>query len=407
MELLSPAGNMAKLEAAVAYGADAVYFSGAEYGLRAYAGNFTEEEIGSAMKYLHNRGKKGYLAVNAYARDHEIPGLKDYLKKMAALEVDAFIISDPGVFWLAADTAPNIDRFISTQANTTNSSAVRFWAEQGAKRVILARELSKEELAAMSHKPSCELEVFAHGALCISYSGRCLISAYMSGRDANRGECAQPCRWKYKSAAIREETRRNQDMEIAEDKAGTYLYNAKDLCLINRVGELAKIGITSLKIEGRMKSVMYVAVVTGVYRRAIDLALKNPEEYSADPYWRTLLESVSNRSYTEGFYAGVPDRDAMNYDSSAYIRNSDFLGVARGNNGNCLEVECTGKFITGETLSLLTPELKEYDLTVKEIRNSKGVSLEFSRSNEIMTIPSDIRAPKLSILRRILIPTCN
>ena len=401
MELLSPAGNMEKLEAVVAYGADAVYFSGLEFGLRAYAGNFTLKEIDGAMRYLHSMGKRGYLTVNAYLRDNEISALKEYLDKAASLGTDAFIISDPGVFRLAAEVAPNVDRYISTQANTTNSSAVRFWAEQGAKRIILARELSREEVAELSFQPPCELEIFVHGAVCISYSGRCLISAYMTGRQANSGECAQPCRWKYKPFFIQEETRPAQDMEIAEDKNGAYLYNAKDICLIDRVGELANMRVSSLKIEGRMKSVMYAAVVTGVYRQAIDKALKDPDGYAAEPSWRTLLESVSHRGYTEGFYANVPDRDAMNYESSAYVRNADFLGVVEKSGNGRLEVACRGKFTVGESLTLLTPALEEAPLTVTEIFDAKGTPLEFSRTGETIKIFSDTLAPERSILRRV------
>ncbi len=393
---------MEKLEAAVAYGADAVYFGGEAFGLRAYAGNFTLEEIGRAMKYLHDRGKKGYLTVNAYARDHELSALEEYLRKTAALGVDAFIIGDPGVFRLAVKAAPRVERHISTQANTTNSSAIQFWAEQGAKRAILARELPKEELAEIARGPACEIEVFVHGAVCISYSGRCLISAYMAGRDANRGECTQPCRWSYKSAVIQEETRPMQDMEIAEDETGTYLYNAKDICLINRVGELAKMGVSSLKIEGRMKSVMYAAVVTGVYRRAIDLALKNPDAYTADPHWQTFLDSVSNRHYTEGFYSKVPDREAMNYETSAYVRNADFLGVVRKSGGGWLEADCRGKFTPGETLTILTPSLEEIALAVSEIRDVKDTPLEFSRSSETVKIRTDKEIPAWSLLRRHL-----
>jgi putative protease len=402
MELLSPAGNFEKLVTAVTYGADAVYFGGEAFGLRAQAGNFTLEEMKEALEYLHARGKRGYLTVNAYARDYELDELKTYLKTVADIGVDAFIISDPGVFHLAKEAAPQVERHISTQANTTNSAAVAFWKAQGASRVIMARELPQKELESVAKNAPIEIECFVHGAVCISYSGRCLMSAYMTGRDANRGECTQPCRWKYNPPSqvsyIQEVTRKTQDMEMIEEPDGTYLYNAKDLCLIDRVGELAAMGVSSLKIEGRMKSMMYVATTTAVYRRAIDLAMKDPINYKSDPEWRKLLNSVSNRHYVEGFYATIPDKDAMNYETSAYVRTSDFLGVVT--NSTPLTVECRGKFLPNEKLEIFTPTLERIEFAASALLNPKGESVANSRAGDILVLECAVNAPVGSILRR-------
>lgn len=406
MELLSPAGNMEKLKMAVQYGADAVYFGGNIFGLRANAGNFSMEEMRDAMEYLHNAGKKGYLTLNAYIRDSELNELKLYIKETSKI-VDAYIISDPGIFALASELAPDVEKHISTQANITNSQAVNFWADNGASRVVVARELPKAELAALVKNSKIDIEAFVHGAICISYSGRCIISAYMTGRDANRGECTQPCRWNYQ---VKEVTRPKQDFDIEEDERGTYLYNAKDLCLIDRIGELSDMGVKSLKIEGRMKSAMYTAVVTGVYRKAIDCALKG--DYTPNPKWRELLDSVSNRHYTEGFYSSVPDKDAMNYESSAYIRNADFLGVTKNfseTNGKIkFSLECRAKLTAGEKLEILTPELDSISFTPQkiifknELAESTKPSLTFEIEGEIENYNGEKIADS-SLLRRQLV----
>lgn len=388
MELLSPAGNMEKLKMAVLYGADAVYFGGNIFGLRANAGNFSIEEMQKAMEYLHNAGKKGYLTLNAYIRDSELDKLKQYIKETSRL-VDAYIISDPGVFALAAELAPEVERHISTQANITNSQAVNFWADKGASRVVVARELPKAELAALIKNSKIDIEAFVHGAICISYSGRCIISAYMTGRDANRGECTQPCRWNYQ---VKEVTRPKQDFDIEEDERGTYLYNAKDLCLLDRIGELHDMGVKSLKIEGRMKSAMYTAVVTGVYRKAIDRALKG--DYAADNKWRELLDSVSNRHYTEGFYSFVPDKEAMNYESSAYIRNADFLGVIKNfsetDTKAKFSLECRAKLTIGERLEILTPELDSIIFTPQKII-FKGEPVDNTKPSLVFEIEGELK----------------
>jgi putative protease len=347
MELLSPAGNMAKLKTAVLYGADAVYFGG-EFSLRANAGNFTPEEIEKALIYLHDRGKNGYLAVNIFPKENELKDIESYLKEIAPLGVDALIIADMGVFAIARKILPSTPIFISTQANVTSSMAADIWSELGAKRVILARETAREELAEIIKRSKCEIEVFVHGAICISYSGRCLMSAYMADRAANSGECAQSCRWKY----IAELTRPDEALAIEEDRRGTYLYNAKDLCLIERVGELFNMGTASIKIEGRMKSELYTALTTAIYRQAVNSARSGNFIYN--PVWREKLESISNRSYTEGFYAGAADSAAMNYASAAYIRKTDLAGVIEKITSKGAEIVCRAKIKKGESVSVLS-----------------------------------------------------
>ena len=395
MELLSPAGNMEKLKAAVLYGADAVYFGTDAFSLRAKAGNIPLDEIPVALEYLHERGKKGYLTLNSFLRDYEEDMLIKYAKATAEMKVDGFIVSDPGVFSLVRRVSPEVPVSISTQANTTNSAAVRFWAEAGARRVILARELSREELSGIVENSPIEVEMFCHGAICISYSGRCLISAYMAGRDANRGECAQPCRWNY---TIQEATR-DDNMEIEEDRDGTYLYNAKDLALIDRVGELFDMGVASLKIEGRMKSVMYVAVTTAVYRKAIDEAKVG--SFSATENMRRLLSSVSNRHYTEGFYSGRSDEDCMNYASSAYVRGTDFVGVVEEVLDEGLLIDCRGRFKKGENLSFFTPDLAEPEISIDYIECA-GEILDYTKPGQKVFVKTQLKVPEGSILRRTL-----
>ena len=364
MELLSPAGNFEKMKAAVLFGADAVYFGGPSFGLRAFAGNFTFDEMEESLKYLHERGKKGYVTVNVFPSTKEFDEIETYLKRCAAVGADGLIISDPGIFYTAKKAGIDIPISISTQANITNLAAVNFWAEQGASRVIMAREVSEDDLRKTAAEANCEIEVFIHGAICISMSGRCLISSYMTGRDANKGECTHPCRWKY---ALMEETRPGNYYPVYEDERGTYLYNSKDLRLLERIGVLEKMGIKSGKIEGRMKSVMYVSVVTGVYRAAINAAMGNPDAYQVDENWRFLLDSVSNRGYTEGFFGGDNDVDSMNRDTGGYRRGADFLGVVKGSKDNEIVVSAKAKFTKGEEVSVLEPGLKRTNVILEAI----------------------------------------
>ena len=398
MELLSPAGNFEKLKAAVRFGADAVFMGGPAFGLRANAGNFSFDEMEEAFKYLHDRGKKGYVTVNIYPQTHELDDIRKYLKKCEQLGADALIISDPGIFSIVKQEGIKTPVSISTQANTTNLAAVNFWASLGAHRVIMAREVRREDLIEIMKHAQCEVETFIHGAICISMSGRCLISSYMTGKDANNGECTHPCRWNY---ALMEEKRDGEYFPVYEDERGTYLYNSKDLCLLDRIGELVKMGFASGKIEGRMKSIMYVSIVTGVYRQAIDAAMKDADNYKPLPEWRQLLESVSNRGYIEGFYGGEYDAAAINRETSGYSRSAAFLGVALKDSSNDeLEITCRAKFTPNEEITILTPDLKKINVTPEIVLDEGGNKIEATRPNYIYKIPFKDKAPEGSLIMR-------
>ena len=398
MELLSPAGNFEKLKAAVRFGADAVFMGGPAFGLRANAGNFSFDEMEEAFKYLHDRGKKGYVTVNIYPQTNELESIRQYLKKCEQLGADALIISDPGIFSIVKQEGIKTPVSISTQANTTNLAAVNFWASLGASRVIMAREVRKEDLVEIMKNAQCEVETFIHGAICISMSGRCLISSYMTGKDANNGECTHPCRWNY---ALMEEKRDGEYFPVYEDDRGTYLYNSKDLCLLDRIGELVKMGSASGKIEGRMKSIMYVSIVTGVYRQAIDLAVKDADNYKPLPEWRHLLESVSNRGYIEGFYGGEYDTNAVNRETSGYSRSAAFLGVALKDSSNDeLEITCRAKFAPDEEITILTPDLKKIKVITEIVLDEGNNKVEATRPNYIYKIPFKDKAPEGSLIMR-------
>ena len=398
MELLSPAGNFEKLKAAVRFGADAVFMGGPAFGLRANAGNFSFDEMEEAFKYLHDRGKKGYVTVNIYPQTHELDDIRKYLKKCEQLGADALIISDLGIFSIVKQEGIKTPVSISTQANTTNLAAVNFWASLGAHRVIMAREVRREDLIEIMKHAQCEVETFIHGAICISMSGRCLISSYMTGKDANNGECTHPCRWNY---ALMEEKRDGEYFPVYEDERGTYLYNSKDLCLLDRIGELVKMGSASGKIEGRMKSIMYVSIVTGVYRQAIDAAMKDADSYKPLPEWRQLLESVSNRGYIEGFYGGEYDTNAINRETSGYSRSAAFLGVALKDSSNDeLEITCRAKFAPNEEITILTPDLKKINVTPEIVLDEGGNKIEATRPNYIYKIPFKDKAPEGSLIMR-------
>ena len=324
-ELLAPAGTMEKLQMALAYGADAAYLGGAQFGLRAFGGNFTNEEIRAAVNLAHGVGKKIYVTVNVFPHNDDLVSLPDYLRFLADVEVDAVLVADLGVFMLAREVAPQLPVHISTQANNVNWRTVRAWQELGAERVVLARELSREEIREIRRHTDVEMELFVHGAMCISYSGRCLLSSYFTGRDANRGGCAQSCRWKY---ALVEESRPGECYPIEEDARGTYIMNSKDLCLLPYLDEVVDSGIDSLKIEGRMKSVHYVASVVKAYRMALDACLTSTS-YKVREEWLTELEKVSHRSYTTGFFFGKTTEADQIYGSSSYEQTSDFVGLVR------------------------------------------------------------------------------
>lgn len=393
-ELLAPAGSFEKMQAAVLYGADAVYFAGSGFGLRARAGNFEPDEMDKALKFLHERGKKGYVTVNAYLKNKEFESLEHYMGILNELKPDALIISDPGVFSTAKKYAPNVPIHISTQANVTNLATVEFWHSLGAERVILARELGADEIRHICKNTSCEIEVFVHGAMCISMSGRCLMSNYMTGRDANAGDCAQSCRWKY---SLVENTRPGQYFPVEQDERGTYFYNSKDLCLLDYVGELADMGVKSLKIEGRMKSVMYVSAVTGVYRQAINKAATGI--YEVDPEWRRLITSVSHREYTEAFYGGEAGPESMNYGTNSYVRGYEFMAQALYDHELGTVVEAKAKFHPNEAVTVLTPDMKEVDVVIHKILDMNG-NEQPNTKPAMKYILTKFKLPEGSIIRK-------
>ena len=329
IEVLSPAGNMDKLKMAIRYGADAVYCAGQSFGLRASSSNFSNEELKEAVEFVHSHGKKIYVTCNIIPHNEDLVGLEDYLKFLESIKVDAIIVADLGIFLLAKRVAPNLERHVSTQANTTNYLTTEFWKEQGATRVVVAREVSIADIKTMKEAADIEIEAFVHGAMCISYSGRCLLSNYFTTRDANRGQCTQACRWKY---SLVEENRPGEYYPIEEDQHGTYIFNSKDLCLLKYSPDLVEAGVDSLKIEGRMKSVHYAATVTKVYREAVDSYLADPEHYEVKPEWIEELEKISHRPYTEGFSVEKPDETAQNYGQSSNTQTHDFIGLVEGYN---------------------------------------------------------------------------
>lgn len=330
IELLSPAGNMDKLKMAIRYGADAVYCAGQAFGLRAGSANFNNEELREAVEFVHAHGKKIYVTCNIIPHNEDLVGLEDYLQYLESIHVDAIIVADLGIFLLAKRVAPGLELHVSTQANTTNYLTTEFWKEQGAARVVVAREVSIKDIKTMRESADIEIEAFIHGAMCISYSGRCLLSNYFTTtRDANRGQCAQACRWKY---SLVESNRPGEYYPIEEDQHGTYIFNSKDLCLLKHIPELYEAGVDSLKIEGRMKSVHYVATVTKVYREAIDTYLKEGKDWYVRDEWMEELEKISHRPYTEGFSVEKPDETAQNYGKSSNTQTHDFIGLVEGYN---------------------------------------------------------------------------
>ena len=325
-ELLAPAGNLEKMKMALLYGADAVYLGGKAFGLRAFGGNFTYEELKEAIDFAHERGKKVYVTVNIFPHNSDIEKLPEYLRYLQEIQVDALLVADLGVFSLCRKLIPDMELHISTQANNTNWATVNAWKEMGAKRVVLAREMSLNEIREIREKCDVDLEMFMHGAMCISYSGRCLLSNYFTGRDSNRGSCAQSCRWKY---ALVEETRPGKYFPIEEDERGTYIMNSKDMCLMPHIKDVIESGVDSLKIEGRMKSVHYAASVTKAYRLAIDSYFADPENFTVKQEWMDELEKVSHRAYTTGFYYHQPDAYDQIYGKTSYDQTSDFVGLVR------------------------------------------------------------------------------
>ena len=397
-ELLAPAGNMEKLHMALLYGADAVYLGGKMFGLRAFASNFSLAEMDEAVAFAHSLHKKVYVTVNIFAHNEDINNLPDYLRNLQAIGVDALLISDFGVWSVAREIIPEMPLHVSTQANTTNWAAVKAWENLGASRVVLARELSFREMKEIGSKTEVELEAFVHGAMCISYSGRCWLSSYLTGRDGNRGACAQVCRWEF---SLTEKNRPGEVYDVAGDDQGTYIMNSKDLCLLPYLPQLMEAGICSFKIEGRMKSAHYAASVVSVYRRAIDACWRDPQHFTVKQEWLDELEKVSHRPYTTGFALGKPDATAQVYTTSSYLQTHEFVGLVRDWDNGRLTVEQRNHMKEGETLEVFCPDGSLRTLVLKEMRNQDGEPIVAAQHPQmVFTCRAAESIPESSILRR-------
>ncbi|MDI9242274.1 peptidase U32 family protein [Fusibacillus kribbianus] len=401
-ELLIPASSLEVLKTAVRYGADAVYIGGEAFGLRAKAKNFSMEEMAEGIRFAHERGVKVYVTANILAHNEDLPGVRRYFRELREIGPDALIISDPGVFAIAKEEAPELERHISTQANNTNYGTYLFWYGQGAKRVVSARELSLEEIKEIrEHIPDdLEIETFIHGAMCISYSGRCLLSNYFTGRDANRGACTHPCRWKY---AVMEESRPGEYLPVYENERGTFLFNSKDLCMIEHMPDVLTAGIDSLKIEGRMKTALYVATVARTYRRAIDDYFESEETYRKNLDWyRAEIGKCTTRQFTTGFFYGKPGSDTQIYDNSTYNQEYIYLGIA----GELLSdgrfsLEQKNKFSVGETIEIMKPSGENIETLVEGIFDEEGNSQESApHARQRLQIKLSHSPEKYDILRK-------
>ena len=376
-ELLVPASSLEVLKIATIFGADAVYIGGEAFGLRAKARNFTKEEMAQGIAFAHEHGVKVYVTVNILAHNYDLEGVREYLKELKELAPDALIIADPGIFTYAKEICPEIERHISTQANNTNYETYRFWYQLGAKRVVTARELSLEEIRKIrAHIPDdMEIETFIHGAMCISYSGRCLLSNYLVGRDANQGACTHPCRWKY---SIVEESRPGEYMPVYENERGTYIFNSKDLCMIEHMDDILTSGIDSLKIEGRMKTALYVATVARTYRKAIDDYFEDPAKYQANMSWyQEQIAGCTYRKFTTVFFYGKPSEEAQIYDNNTYEKGYTYLGFAeKADERGLVQITQRNKFSVGETIEIMKPDGENKIVMVKAIYDEEGNSVE-------------------------------
>ncbi|MDE7156884.1 MAG: U32 family peptidase [Lachnospiraceae bacterium] len=408
-ELLIPASSLEVLKIAVIYGADAVYIGGEAFGLRAKAKNFSLEEMAEGVEFAHEHNVKVYVTANILAHNRDLPGVREYFEELKQVQPDALIISDPAIFTIAKEILPDMEIHISTQANNTNYGTFNFWHGLGAKRVVTARELSLEEIKEIrKHIPEdLEIETFVHGAMCISYSGRCLLSSFMAGRDANQGACTHPCRWKY---SVVEESRPGEYMPVYENERGTYIFNSKDLCMIEHIPELVDSGIDSLKIEGRMKTALYVATVARTYRMAIDDYKKDVEYYkSRIPYYKEEISKCTYRQYTTGFFFGKPDENTQIYDSNTYMKEYTYLGTVgelyTGENeavmGGCYHMEQRNKFSVGETVEIMKRNGKNQKVTVRAIYNETGERMESApHPKQSLYINLGTELNKYDIIRR-------
>lgn len=401
-ELLIPASSLEVLKTAVIFGADAVYIGGEAFGLRAKAKNFSLKEMKEGVSFAHSRQVKVYVTANILAHNEDLEGVRLYFEELKAVAPDALIISDPGIFTIAREVLPDMELHISTQANNTNYGTYRFWHKLGAKRVVTARELSLEEIKEIRANipEDLEIETFVHGAMCISYSGRCLLSSFLAGRDANRGACTHPCRWKY---AVMEESRPGEYMPVYENERGTYIFNSRDLCMIEHIPELVEAGIDSLKVEGRMKTALYVAAVARTYRLAIDDYKKDPGYYKSRlPFYREEIAKCTYRQFTTGFFFGKPNEETQIYDNNTYIKEYTYLGiVGRRNEKGLYRIEQRNKFSVGETLEVMKPDGRNVSAVVKAIQDEEGNPQESApHPKQVLYVDLGTGLAEYDILRR-------
>ncbi|MGB9839209.1 peptidase U32 family protein [Thermovenabulum sp.] len=401
-ELLAPAGNLEKLKYAIYYGADAVYVGGKDFSLRAKADNFTLEELEEGINFAHERGKKVYVAINIFPHNEDIENLPSFIKNIAKMGADAFILSDPGVLMLVKELAPDMKVHLSTQANSTNWKSCLFWHNVGVNRIILARELSLREIKEIREKvpETLELEIFVHGSMCISYSGRCLLSNYLTFRDANRGECAHPCRYKY---YLVEEKRPGQYFPVFEDERGTYIFNSKDLCMLDKIPEILNIKIDSLKIEGRMKSLHYVAQITKLYREALDIAVKNPDGFVFKDEWRRELLKITHREYTHGFYFGKPDVNAQIYSTSSYLNEYEFVGLVKDYDEKTKKaiIEQRNPVKIGDEVEILSPDRESFSFVINRMWDMEGNEILIApHPKQMFQVEAEIPLKPYDILRK-------
>jgi len=401
-ELLAPAGSLEKLKMAVVYGADAVYLGGEAYGLRAYAENFSLDDLKEGVKFAHDRGKKVYITMNIFPHNEDLENMPDYIKEVEKVGVDAIILSDPGVLSLVKEIAPDMEIHLSTQANNINWMSANFWHKQGVKRIILARELSFNEIKEIREKtpPSLELEIFVHGAMCISYSGRCLLSSYMAGRDSNRGLCAHPCRWKY---YLMEEKRPGEYFPVYENERGTFIFNSKDLCMIEYIPQIIESGVTSLKIEGRMKSSFYVATVVKAYRQALDSYYQNKDNFVLDPKLLEEVAKASHREFSTGFFFNKPDSQSQIYNTSSYIREYDFVGVVQNYDKatKIATIEQRNRMYKGEEIEVVNPKGDFFVHKIEWMKNADGEEIDVAPHPQMTVyMPMKEEVEEYTILRR-------
>lgn len=402
IELLAPAGDLERLKTAFIYGADAVYIGGEIFGMRSAAKNFNKEDMAEGVRFAHERGKQVFVTVNIIPRNEEFEQLEAYLKELEEIGVDAVIVSDPGVFSVVKKVVPNMEIHISTQASTTNAASATFWYNQGAKRVVMARELSFEEIKEIrdNSPEGMDIEAFIHGAMCMSYSGKCVISNYTTGRDANRGACAQSCRWKY---TLVEEQENGDYEKVLDDVDAEFFFNTKDMCMINYIPQIIESGINSFKIEGRMKTAYYVATTVRAYRMAIDEYIKDPENWQFNPMWLEELKKGSHRHFSEGFYLGKTTTRDQNYESASYVRNYDFIGVVRGHEeeSGLVIVEQRNRMFVGDEIEIIGPYKETMYGKILEMYNEENEPIESApHAKQIVKMKLDIPVEEHYMLRK-------